>query len=93
MRFKTITLHIIPLGKQTPAFMPKGSKPAVRWTSKKDTKSIFEVAEKVLQSNPHQTHVIVQSGYEECMECESEKLIAAVTAFAEQMTRTRPECS
>lgn len=73
--------------------MPKKNGPAVRWSSRKDSKSVFQVASKFLESNAQPTHIIAHCGYEECMEFDKERFLTEVRAFSTKLSETRPNCS
>lgn len=75
------------------SLLPKKSPIVIRWTTKKDSKAMFELADKFLEDNPQPTHIIVHGGQEECIEFRKESYIAEVVAFYERSMAKRSDCS
>lgn len=65
----------------------------VRTFSKHSTQKILEQARAFLDENPQPVHLVLHTGYEECMEFEKDKLLTPVKDFVQKLKTTRPNCS
>ena len=73
--------------------LPRKTPIVIRAYRKRDTKAILEHAETFLSTNPQPVHIILHSGYNECMEFEKEKFLLAIDEFSKRLKERRPECS
>ena len=81
------------LERKIKTHLPQKGAVMLRCFSKPATESILEQGTKFLESNPQPVHLILHSGYDECMDFKKDKFLSSIANFAGKLKRDRPECS